>query len=175
MFLVSSSSCLCPTHWSQVLSREWSSAPTTYERSTVLLPTKSYLILEVWWYSLRPWHYTRELHLSHNTCLWLVPSHFQQITHEMSVTGVTSVFSKYSIFFCRQCMNVITIHDWQTGVIGPQPSLIRMMTSSNGNIFRVTGLLCGISPVTSEFPAQRPVTWSFDVFFDLRLIKRLSK
>ena len=26
------------------------------------------------------------------------------------------------------------------------------------------------SPVTSEFPAQRPVTHSFDVFFDLRRI-----
>ena len=26
-----------------------------------------------------------------------------------------------------------------------------------------------------EFPAQRPVTQSFDVFFDLRLNKRLSK
>ena len=32
------------------------------------------------------------------------------------------------------------------------------------------------SPVNSgEFPAQRPVTRSFDVFFDLRLNKRLSK
>ena len=31
------------------------------------------------------------------------------------------------------------------------------------------------SPVTSEFPAQRPVTRSFDVFFDLRLNERLSK
>ena len=27
----------------------------------------------------------------------------------------------------------------------------------------------GNSPVTGEFPAQRPVTQSFDVFFDLRL------
>ena len=39
-----------------------------------------------------------------------------------------------------------------------------MMTSSNGNIFRVTGPLCGNSPVTGEFPAQRPVTgglWCF--------------
>ena len=33
----------------------------------------------------------------------------------------------------------------------------------------------GNSPVTGEFPAQRPVTWSFDVFFDLRLNKPLSK
>ena len=31
------------------------------------------------------------------------------------------------------------------------------------------------SPVTGEFPAQRPVTQSFDVFFDLHLNKRLSK
>ena len=31
------------------------------------------------------------------------------------------------------------------------------------------------SPVTGEFPAQRPVTRSFDVFFDFRLNKRLSK
>ena len=31
------------------------------------------------------------------------------------------------------------------------------------------------SPVTVEFPSQRPVTRSFDVFFDLRLNKRLSK
>ena len=29
--------------------------------------------------------------------------------------------------------------------------------------------------VTGEFPAQRPVTRSFDVFYDLRLNKRLSK
>ena len=49
------------------------------------------------------------------------------------------------------------------------------MTSSYGNIFHVTGLLCGNSPITDGFPAQRPVTRSFDVFFDLRLNKRLGK
>ena len=31
------------------------------------------------------------------------------------------------------------------------------------------------SPAPGEFPAHRPVTRSFDVFFDLRLNKRLSK
>ena len=36
-------------------------------------------------------------------------------------------------------------------------------------------ICAGNSPVPGEFPAQRPVTWSFDVFFDLRLNKRLSK
>ena len=36
--------------------------------------------------------------------------------------------------------------------------------------------LCAwISLVTGEFPAQRPVTQSFDVFFDLCLNKRLGK
>ena len=49
------------------------------------------------------------------------------------------------------------------------------MTSSNGNIFRVTGPLCGEFTGPGEFPTQRPVTRSFDVFFDLRLNKRLSK
>ena len=47
------------------------------------------------------------------------------------------------------------------------------MTSSNGNIFRVTGPLWEES--TGVFPSQRPVTRSCDVFFDLRVNKRLSK
>ena len=51
-----------------------------------------------------------------------------------------------------------------------------MMMSSNGNIFRVTGHLCG------EFTGHRWISrtkasdaelWFF--FFDLRLYKRLSK
>ena len=42
--------------------------------------------------------------------------------------------------------------------------------------FSVLLVLCaGNSPVTGEFPSQRPVTRSFDVFFDLCLHKPLSK
>ena len=51
----------------------------------------------------------------------------------------------------------------------------RMMTSSNGNNFRVLAICTENSPVTGEFPAQRPVMRSLDVFFDLCLNKRLSK
>ena len=36
-------------------------------------------------------------------------------------------------------------------------------------------ICAGNSPVPGEFPAQRPVTRSFDIFVDLRLNKRLSK
>ena len=50
-----------------------------------------------------------------------------------------------------------------------------MMTSSNGNIFRVTGHLCGEFTGHGEFPAQRPVMRGFDDLFDLRANIRLSK
>ena len=50
-----------------------------------------------------------------------------------------------------------------------------IMTSSNGNIFHVTGHLCGEFTGPDEFPTQRPVTRNFDVYFDLRPNKRLSK
>ena len=43
-----------------------------------------------------------------------------------------------------------------------------MMTSSNAKHFPR-------SPVTGEVPSQRPVIRGFDIFFDLRLNKRLSK
>ena len=43
-------------------------------------------------------------------------------------------------------------------------------------IFSALLAICaGNSPVPGEFPAQRPVTRSFDIFFDLRLNKQLSK
>ena len=50
-----------------------------------------------------------------------------------------------------------------------------MMTSSNENISVLLAFCAGNSPVAGEFPSQRPVTRNFDVFFDLRMNKRLSK
>ena len=41
--------------------------------------------------------------------------------------------------------------------------------------FPLLAFSVGNSPVTDEFPTQRPVTRSFDVFFDLGLNKLLSK
>ena len=49
------------------------------------------------------------------------------------------------------------------------------MKSSNGTFSALLAICAGNSPVTGEVPAQRPVTRSFDVFFYLRLNKRLSK
>ena len=60
-------------------------------------------------------------------------------------------------------VSVLKLHNKHHGI----------MASSNGNIFRVTGPLCG--EFTGEFTSQRPVTRRFDVFVDLCLNKRLSK
>ena len=54
-------------------------------------------------------------------------------------------------------------------------ALYHIVTSSNGNIFRVTGHLCGEFTGPRWIPPPRPVTRSFDVYFDLRPNKRLSK
>ena len=50
-----------------------------------------------------------------------------------------------------------------------------MITSSNGNICALLALCAGNSTVIGDFSAQRPVTRSFYVFFDLCLNKRLTK
>ena len=50
-----------------------------------------------------------------------------------------------------------------------------IMTSSNGNTSASRALCEGNPSVTDGFPSQRPVVRSFDVFFDLRLNKRLGK
>ena len=52
------------------------------------------------------------------------------------------------------------------------------LVAIHGNMETFSALLAiyaGNSPVTGQFPGQRPVTRSFYVFFDLRLNKRWSK
>ena len=79
-------------------------------------------------------------------------------------TKVSLIILHYGACFKRPPSHGTDIQYWDS-----------MMTSSNWNIFRVTGPLCGEFTGSGEFPTQRPVTRSFEVFFDLRLNKRLSK
>ena len=44
-----------------------------------------------------------------------------------------------------------------------------------GTFSALLALCAENSPVTGEFPAQRPVTRIFDIFFDLRMNTRLNK
>ena len=99
----------------------------------------------------------------------------------MLVKRGSRISARYPILMFFNRINIILIFSnpvWLLLFRLPHYGLARyhrMMTSSNGNIFRVTGPLCGEFTGPGEFPTQRPVTRSFDVFFDLRLNKRLSK
>ena len=67
--------------------------------------------------------------------------------------------------------------DWHTG----GKWLIRFIHNTTWwrhqmeTFYALLALCVGNSSVTGEFPSQRPVTRSFNVFFDLRLNKQLSK
>ena len=70
---------------------------------------------------------------------------------------------------------------WRTGNRGNRLfTIVRLLTVAwwrhQMETFSALLVICaGNSPVPGEFPAQRPVTRSFDVFFDLHLNIRLSK
>ena len=134
-----------------------------------------------------------------NEYIWYVGNQTKNIQHEMSRvwlvrfisdTTRSSILDSISISMPQEliCAHIaMTSHDrrdvWNyrqiNRVLNTHPALYHcpffMMTSSNGNIFRVTGPLCGEFTGPGEFPTQRPVTRSFDVFFDRRLNKRSSK
>ena len=89
-------------------------------------------------------------------------AHFQQLwAHGI----VSSQFIKVSNYFVMPQMLTKIM---QTST--PQCSLYSWLRHQMETLPRAEN-----SPVIGEFPSQRPVTRSFDVFFDLRLNKRLSK
>ena len=94
---------------------------------------------------------------------------WEQTLMKFKLRYKTFIRQMLQIWFGRQGVN--TLCPCESRSI----SWLSMMTSSNGNIFRVTGPLCGEFTGPGEFPPQRPVTRSFDVFFDLRLNKRSNK
>ena len=76
----------------------------------------------------------------------------------------------------------VTVRTTRYALLYPVDSLMpsEVMWRRGGSWWRhqssaLLAICAGNSPVVGEFPAQRPVTRSFDVFFDLRLHKRLSK
>ena len=74
--------------------------------------------------------------------------------------------------------NRSTRHSIHVGMTSGVSHVITVtMTSSNEKFFPVTGPLCGVFTGTGEFPPQRPVTRSFEVFFYLQqwLSKRLRR
>ena len=86
------------------------------------------------------------------------------------------------LYIFQYCVNVVLIpsaptrcpnqwlQNWPPGAISIAWWRHQMETFS-----ALLPICAGNSPVPGEFPTQRPVTRSFDVFFDLRLNKPLNK
>ena len=107
-------------------------------------------------------------------CLWLCPTCY--VCSSLSYIVSVSVKLKAQLWneYCRLINSepVRNVTRLTTNLLagGRDPNGC-MMSSSNGNIFRVID-----RPLCGEFAGHhRPVTRSFDVFFDLRMKKRLSK
>ena len=94
-----------------------------------------------------------------NTCLWRFHC-TRVITYANN--GMTDEIISFTWFISRPSLHNYLNHSawWRH----------QMETFS-----ALLAFCAGNSPVNGEFPAQRPVTRTFDVFFDLRLNKRLSK
>ena len=88
---------------------------------------------------------------------------------------ISNQMSYHCSWFIRVQITVRCVFDtmasWHFRITGPMESTHDQMETFSA----LLALCAGNSPVTGEFPAQRPVTRSFDVFFDLCLNKRLSK
>ena len=96
------------------------------------------------------------VYLANHRCLTLVSLHVGMMTSQhVKAFHMKRALAYPSIFL------VLVPSQWWRHQLEPFSSLL--------------AICAGNSPVTGEFPAQRPVTRNFDVFFDLRLNKRLSK
>ena len=109
--------------------------------------------------------------VAHPACHWGSSS-----WHKFNLTNPTMhlPISHNAPFVTEMCTHVhISVTKWCIVVYlscGILPWPPPMMASSNGNTSALLALCAGNSPVIGEFPSQRPVTRSFDVFFDLHLM-----
>ena len=85
------------------------------------------------------------------------------------------IFVFISETFCQRVMILKRIYDGQWKEYFALNTYYSMVTSSNVNIFFVTGHLCGEFTGLRWFPHTKASDAELRSFFDLRLNKRLSK
>ena len=84
------------------------------------------------------------------------------------------MFSKLQRIFLVSKFDIDQFTKW--AIVSELDTLFRTWWRHEMETFSALLAICaGNSPVADEFPAHRPVTRSFDAFFDLCLNKRLSK
>ena len=96
----------------------------------------------------------------------------------MECPGLLLVFvNQYSYSDSNSCNNqvLVLVLVFVSPVLSPALGLVPWWRHQMETFSALLALCVGNSPVTEEFLSQRPVTRSFDVFFDLRLNKRFSK
>ena len=101
-----------------------------------------------------------------------------QSFHICSVMRIMRNISTNSFNICsaiRVMRNICISHCRQLGHYGGRSWHVPWWHHQMETFSALLAICAGNSPVPGEFPAQRPVTRSFDVYFDLRLNKRLSK
>ena len=103
------------------------------------------------------------LHVSGNDC---VNSMFRHPIHWNGNIVILTVFSSPS------ATEVIIL---TTSWAASDENLVTWWRHQIQTFSALLALCEGNPPVTSGFPSQRPMTRSFDVFFDVRLNKRLGK
>ena len=81
------------------------------------------------------------------------------------------VINNLRMFYCVG----VCIYRGESGCINSCSCIFTWWRHQMETFSALLAICAGNSPVTGEFSAQRPVTRSFDVFFDLRRNKRLSK
>ena len=106
---------------------------------------------------------TKSCHYSPFPVLYMVSRNIESLLHPISIaTGITN---RYHVLD-------IDSNDWLTRW---GQKLINLHHGHQMETFSALLALCaGNSPVTGEYPSQRPVTRSFDVFLDLHLNKRFE-
>ena len=93
--------------------------------------------------------------------LWLVPGY---VFISLSITGIGDLGTRSRYLRPATISNCI-----------PQYPCLTWWRHQMEIFSALLAICAGNSPVTGEFPTQRPVTRSFDVYFDLRPNERLSK
>ena len=139
--------------------------------------TVAYSSLEQWGFTVLHWTITenRELSSCQLCCHWRhrrMSSRHSAVPPLMTKVAIITALVYQWLLIHWRCCNLALSHR----TVISFHSKIKTWWRHQMESFSVLLALCaGNSPVTGEFPAQRPVTRSFDVFFDLCLNKRLSK
>ena len=124
----------------------------------------------------------RYLCFAYDTCIYLILTTVETTRNGHMVRSGFTVFVELKLLFGRlHCKHLHAVWSMVRAVLSVQviwswkPQVAVPWWFHQMETFSALLALCaGKSPATGDFPSQRPVTQSFDVFFDLRLNKPLS-